>query len=235
MRVPISWLKEYVDITLPIEELAEKLTIAGMEVGGIDYIGIPGGLDKDRLVWDRELLVLGQILKVEQHPNADRLVLATVDYGGEEHEVVVTGAPNLFQYLGQGDLTDQQLLTPFALEGAEVYDGHKEGQVKMKLKGKALRGIFNRCMVCSAKELGLGEDHEGIMLFTPAELGNASAKPGTSLQDVFGEAVLDIEIIPNIARCASIIGVAREVAALTDQTLRPPILRSPNGRSLFRR
>ncbi len=222
MLVPISWLKEYVDITLPVEELAEKLTVAGLEVGKINYIGLPGGDNQERLVWDRELLVIGQILKVEQHPDADRLVLATVEYGQAETEVVVTGAPNLFDYLGQDDLTAQALYTPFALEGATVYDGHKEGQVKMTLKGKALRGIYNRCMVCSEKELGLGEDHEGIMLFSPADLNLPELLPGTPLQDVFGDAVLDIEIIPNIARCASVIGVAREVAALTGQTMRYP-------------
>ena len=214
MRIPISWLKDYVNITLSPEELAEKLTIAGMEVDEIEYVGIPGGNDDKRLVWDRELLILGQVLKVEQHPDADRLVLATVDYGADEHEVVVTGAPNLFEYIGQGDVTDKNLFTPFALEGAVVYDGHKDGQVKMKLKGKALRGIFNRCMVCSAKELGLGEDHDGIMLFNAADLGLEELIPGTPLQDIFGDAVIDFEVIPNIARTASIIGVAREVAAL---------------------
>src|SRR5690606_3969170 len=118
MRVPISWLKEYVDITLPVEELAEKLTIAGLEVENIEYIGIPGGRDRERLVWDPEKLVVGQILEVEQHPDADRLVLATVEYGANKPEVVVTGAPNLFQYVGQGDLRHLQLYSPFALEGA---------------------------------------------------------------------------------------------------------------------
>ncbi|MEM7115230.1 MAG: phenylalanine--tRNA ligase subunit beta [Chloroflexota bacterium] len=216
MRVPISWLKDFVDITLPVAELAEKLTIAGLEVEAIHYIGIPGGNDKDRLVWDREKLVVGHILQVEQHPNADRLVLATVDYGAEENEVVVTGAPNLFQFLGKGDISEQKIYSPFALEGAYVYDGHKEGQVKMKLKGRSLRGIHNRCMVCSEKELGLSEEHEGIMFIEGDQIA------GASLQDVLGDAVLEIDIIPNIARCASIIGVAREVAAQTGQTMRYP-------------
>ena len=219
MRIPISWLKDYVNITLPVEELADKLTIAGMEVDAVEYIGIPGGHDTDRLVWDRELLIIGQILKVEQHPNADKLVLATVEYGAAEPEVVVTGAPNIFQYIGKGDLSAEELFTPFALEGAVVFDGHKEGQVKMKLKGKALRGIHNRCMVCSAKELGLGEEHDGIMLFNAADLGRNELQPGTPIQDIFGDAVIDFEVIPNIARTASMIGVAREVAALTGETL----------------
>jgi phenylalanyl-tRNA synthetase beta chain len=216
MRVPISWLKDYVDISLTVEALAEKLTIAGLEVKGIDYVGIAGGRDPDRLVWDREKLVVGQILAVAQHPNADRLVLATVAYGAAEPEVVVTGAPNLFAYIGQGDLSRRQLYSPYALEGAVLYDGHKEGQVKMTLKGRNLRGVYNRSMLCSEKELGLNDDHEGILIL------EGEYTPGTPLQDVLGDAVLEIEIIPNIARAASIVGVAREVAALTGATLREP-------------
>ncbi len=216
MLVPISWLKDYVEITMPVEELAEMLTIAGLEVESIDYIGIPGGKDKNRLVWDREKIVIGHIRKVEQHPDADRLVLATVDYGGAENEVTVTGAPNLFQYVGQGDISHLKLYSPFAMEGAELYDGHKEGQVKAKLKGRPLRGIYNRCMLCSEKELGLSDDHEGIMIL------DGEYQPGTPVQDVLGDAVLSIDMIPNIARCASIIGVAREVAALTGQKVRYP-------------
>jgi phenylalanyl-tRNA synthetase beta chain len=216
MRVPISWLRDYVDITLPVEALAEKLTIAGLEVKEIDYIGIAGGRDRERLVWDREKLIMGHILEVNAHPDADRLVLATVDYGGSEQEVAVTGAPNLFQFVGQGNIAHLQLYSPFALEGAVLYDGHKEGQAKMTLKGRSLRGIFNRSMLLSEKELGLSDDHEGIIIL-PGDY-----TPGTPVQDVLGDAVLEIEIIPNIARAASILGVAREVAALTGQALREP-------------
>ncbi len=215
MLVPLSWLKEYVDIEMTPEELGDMLTIAGLEVEKMDYIGIPGGNDKQRLVWDPEKLVIGQLLKVEQHPNADRLVLATVEYGGEEPEVVVTGAPNLFAYLGQGDITEQGLYSPLALEGAELYDGYKEGLVKTKLKSRALRGIENRCMLCSEKELGISDEHEGIMLLS-------EGVPGTPLTEVFGDVVYELNIIPNIARCASIVGVAREVAALTGKELRMP-------------
>jgi phenylalanyl-tRNA synthetase beta chain len=216
MRVPLSWLKDYVEVTLSVEKLAEKLTIAGLEVAEIEYIGVPGGNDHQRLIWDREQLVIGQILEVKGHPDADRLVLATVDYGGDEHEVVVTGAPNLFPFLGQSDLARQKLYSPFALEGTTLYDGHKEGRVKMKLKGRALRGIYNRCMLCSEKELGISDEHEGIIIL------QGEYEPGIPVQDVLGDAVLDINIIPNIARCASIVGVAREVAALTGQSLREP-------------
>lgn len=217
MRVPLSWLKEYVDIDMPAKELAEMLTIAGLEVEHLDYIGIPGAKDTDRLVWDREKLVLGHILRVDEHPNADRLVLATVDYGAAEPETVVTGAPNLFPYVGQGDLAGRLLYSPFALEGTTLYDGHQEGRIQMTLKGRKIRGIYNRCMLCSEKELGLSEEHEGILI-----LQGAGYTPGTPLQDLLGDVVLEIDIIPNIARAASMVGVAREVAALTGRELRLP-------------
>lgn len=214
MKVPISWLKEFVEITLPVEELAERLTLAGLEVGGVHYIGVKGA----DLEWDPEKLVLGHILKVEQHPNADRLVLATVDIGAAEPETVVTGAPNLFQFVGQGDIGRLGLKSPFVMEGATVYDGHaSEPGKKMKLKGREIRGIMNRHMLCSEKELGLSEDHEGVIL-TDAE----EAAPGTSLAGLWGDVVLDIDLTPNLIRAASILGVAREVAALTGQKLRYP-------------
>jgi phenylalanyl-tRNA synthetase beta chain len=213
MKAPISWLKEFVDITLPVEELAERLTLAGLEVSSIHYVGVEGA----DLVWDRERLVLGHLLRVEQHPNADRLILATVDIGAAEPETVVTGAPNLFPYVGQGDISHLGLKSPFVLEGATVYDGHaKEPGVKMKLKGREIRGIMNRHMLCSEKELGFSDDHEGIILTTE------NASPGTPIVDLWGDVVLDIDLTPNLIRCASILGVAREIAALTGQKLRYP-------------
>ena len=214
MKVPISWLKDFVDITLPVAELAERLTLAGLEVGSIEYIGLKGA----DLEWDREKLVLGHLLKVEQHPNADRLVLATVDIGAAEPETVITGAPNLFEFVGRGDISRLGLKSPFVMEGATVYDGHaKEPGQKMKLKGREIRGIMNRHMLCSEKELGLSDEHEGIIL-TDAE----QAAPGTPIVDLWGDAVLDIDLTPNMIRCSSMLGVAREVAALTGQKLRYP-------------
>ena len=211
MRVPISWLEDYVNISLPIEELAERLTLAGLEVGSIYYLGT----EKSRLPWDRARIVVGHILAVKPHPDADRLVLADVDYGGSEIETVVTGAPNLFPYLGQ-DVAHLNLKSPFAMEGVTLYDGHKADGSKMKLKGRPVRGIMNRHMLCSEKELGISDSHDGILIL------DADAPTGQPLADVLGTAVLDIDLTPNIARCASIIGVAREVAALTDQTVRLP-------------
>lgn len=227
MKVPISWLKDFVDVTLPVEALAERLTLAGLEVGSIEYIGVDGA----DLVWDREKLVLAHLLRVEQHPNADRLVLATVDIGRGEPETVVTGAPNLFEFVGQGDISHMGLKSPFVLEGATVYDGHaKEPGTKMKLKGREIRGIMNRHMLCSEKELGLSESHDGIIL-TSTELAPA----GTPLVDLWGDAVLDIDLTPSMSRAASILGVAREVAALTGQKLRYPdtsLPRAGTGRPL---
>ena len=131
---------------------------------------------------------------------------------------MVTGAPNLFEFAGQGNIGHLSLKSPFVMEGATVYDGHaKEPGTKMKLKGRQVRGIMNRHMLCSEKELGLGDDHTGIII-DPTEMAPA----GMPLVDLWGDAVLDIDLTPNLIRCSSILGVAREVAALTGQKLRYP-------------
>jgi phenylalanyl-tRNA synthetase beta chain len=213
MRVPLSWLKDYVDLTLPPDQLAEKLTLAGLEVEHIEYMGVPGA----ELPWDRDKIFVGQLLKVERHPNADKLLLATVEYGALQPIVVVTGAPNI----APGDSGQKVVL---ALKGARLYDGHKEGRVLMTLKEATLRGIKNDSMVCSEKELGISDEHEGIILLP------ADAPVGAPLADYLGDVVLDIAILPSTIRAASIIGVAREVAALTGQTLRyPPMAYTEGG------
>lgn len=224
MLIPVSWLREYVDINVPIEVLAEKLTLAGMEVAHINYIGIPQGFVEgirwpvsDHLVWDRDKILLGKIVEVKPHPDADRLVLAMVDYGADELEQCVTGAPNLFEYRGTGPLSTP-VWAPLALEGAEVWDGHSEEPVRMVLKGKKLRGIYNRSMVCSAKELGISEEHEGIMLLEHDE----NYVAGTALQDILGDIVLEIELTPNLGHCYSVLGIARESSALLGTELKKP-------------
>jgi phenylalanyl-tRNA synthetase beta chain len=229
MRVPISWLKDYVDITIPIEELAERLTLAGLEVEHIEYYGVaptraagvhvPQGdaapAQETNLVWDRAKIVIAQIVEVRPHPNADRLVLADVDYGGAALHQVVTGAPNIFHLKGQGRLANGPKAV-FAKEGSTLYDGHQPGKVLMTLKPAKLRGIKSDSMVCSEKELGLSDEHEGIILL------DDDAPVGVPAADYLGDIVLDISILPNVARAASILGVAREVAALTGQTLKQP-------------
>jgi phenylalanyl-tRNA synthetase beta chain len=211
MKVPISWLKDYVDIKIPIEELATRLTLAGMEVEHIEYYGVPGS----DLVWDREKIVIAQIVEVKPHPNADRLVLVDVNFGGAALHQVVTGAPNLFHLKGQGRLADGPKVV-FAKEGSVLYDGHKAGRTKMTLKPAKLRGVKSDSMVCSEKELGLSDEHEGIILLDDA------APLGSAVADYLGDVVLDIAILPNIARAASILGIAREAAALTGQPLKEP-------------
>ena len=216
MKVPISWLKQFVDVTETPAELAGLLTNAGLEVDGIEYIGVEGA----PLVWDRSLLLLGHILKVEPHPDAEKLVMATVDYGSAEPKIVITGAPNLRPYLGDSQMAERQLYSPIIFEGGTYLDVYKENK-PTKLKGKALRGIYNDAMLCSSAELGLDGDHDGIILMQK-DASSPNYQAGMPLQDLLGDAVLEIAIIPNISRAASIIGVAREVAALTGATLRYP-------------
>ena len=224
MLVPISWLRDFVDIDIPVELLAERLTLAGLEVAQLRYIGLPQQQlpdlrqpASDHLVWERDKLLLGRIREVRAHPNADRLVLAMVDYGGDELEQCVTGAPNLFPYKDQG-LINPPIWSAFAKEGATVWDGHSDKPRKMTLKGRELRGIYNKSMVCSEKELGISDEHEGVIILEH----DAGHVAGSPFADVLGDVVLDIEFTPNLARCFSMIGVAREVAALLDTPLRYP-------------
>lgn len=219
MKVPLSWVKDYVDINLPIEDLAYRLTMAGLEVEEIHYVGLPmnEGAAHSRetkntgMEWDREKIVVAAILEVLPHPNADRLVLCRLD-DGQLEQTVLTGAPNLFQYKGAGPL-DKPLKVAYAKEGARIYDGHQPGQVLTTLKRAKIRGVESYSMVCSEKELGISDEHEGIIIL------DDDAPVGMPLADYMGDAVLDIAITPNIARNANILGVAREIAALTGRPL----------------
>lgn len=218
MRVPLSWLKEYVDITLSVEELAERMTLAGLEVAAIEHVQVP----EDRPAWDPEKIVVGEIVEVRPHPNADRLTLAVVDYGGDEPETVVTGAPNI-------KVGDAGLKAPFARRGARIYDGHVDGWRLSTLKPGKIRGIRSEAMVCSEKELGLRDAHEEVMLLphdAPVGLPLADYLDLSSIPT--HDIVLDLDLTPNLARCLSIIGVAREVAALTGQKLKKGLMGFPS-------
>jgi phenylalanyl-tRNA synthetase beta chain len=220
MKVPISWLKEYVDIELDVEQLSRRLTMAGLEVESIALVGLPKPqaehyeFSYSGLSWEPDKIVVAQIDEVLPHPNADRLVLCRLQDGAQEH-LVLTGAPNLFEYKGIGPLA-QPIKVAYAKEGARIYDGHQPGQVLTTLKRAKIRGVESYSMVCSEKELGISEEHEGIILLP------ADAPTGMALVDYMGDAVLDISILPNMARNTSILGVAREVAALTGKRVRPP-------------
>ena len=215
MRVPLSWLGDSVELDGSPDELAELLTNAGLEVKAIERFGVDGA----ELPWPADLVMTARVLRVDPVPDADRLVLATVDYGADTTRQVITGAPNLFPYLDQ-DLGEADLWGALLLAGASYRNPYRDLKIT-RLKPKKLRGITSDAMLCSAVELGLGEDHEGIILFEPADELPA-LEPGRPLTEVLGDAVLDIDVIPNIARCASIMGVAREVAALTGAEFRPP-------------
>src|SRR3990172_3711108 len=227
MKIPISWLKDYIDLDgLSIEEIARKLTLAGLEVDEIKYVGLPmpdmaasGMHSSERhefktngIAWDREKIVVAEIREVMPHPNADRLTLLDL-YDGQKEQVVLTGAPNIFHLKGTGRLA-KPLKVAYAKEGAMIYDGHADGLVLTTLKRAKIRGVDSYSMVCSEKELGIAEDHEGIILL------DDDAPVGMPLADYMGDAVLDIGILPNMARNANVIGIARELAALTGRKMK---------------
>ena len=226
MKVPISWLRDFVDIDISIPELAHRITMAGLEVEEIHYVGLalPGKesirgsgsyeMNITGIEWDPAKIVVASISEVMPHPNADRLVLCRLFDGLVEH-VVLTGAPDLFEFKNAGPLP-KPLKVAYAKEGACIYDSHQPGQVLTTLKRTKIRGVDSYSMVCSEKELGISEEHEGIILL------DDDAPAGIPLADYMGDAVLDITILPNIARCANILGVAREVAALTGKSLHQP-------------
>ncbi|MBR3086533.1 MAG: phenylalanine--tRNA ligase subunit beta, partial [Kiritimatiellae bacterium] len=192
MKIPISWLNEYVDVSdLSVQELSDKLTFSGVEVEGVETDG--PALD--------EHFVVGEVLTCEPHPDSDHMHVCTVGVGAETLGIVC-GAPNC----------RAGLKVAVAKIGAVVPDGG------FKIKPAKLRGVPSNGMLCSAKELCLSQDHSGIMELDP------SAVPGTPLADVLpkGETVFDLEITWNRSDCLSVIGIAREFAALLGRPLRMP-------------
>ena len=189
MRVPLSWLRDYVDIELSPRDLADELTMRGMEVSDIEV----GGAD-----WTG--VVVGRLLDVRRHPNADTLWLTTVD-AGEGPVEIVCGAQNL--EVGQ--------LVPAALVGA-VLPGDR------RIERTKIRGEVSNGMLCSAAELGLGTDADGIHILGQGD----ELTPGTPLGEVLGETVLDVDVKPNRGDALSMVGLAREIAAFTRAELRLP-------------
>jgi len=190
MKVPVSWLKEYVDFEDTIEGLADKLTFAGLEVEAIETIGS-----------DFEGVVVGEVINVEPHPGADKLRMCTVEYGEEETMRVVCGAPNV-EVGGK---------YPFAPVGTTLPCG-------ITLKKAKIRGEVSMGMLCAKDELGLGEDHSGLLVL------DADLEPGIPFVKVWGdpETVIELEITPNRPDCLSMIGVAREMAVLYGSELKVP-------------
>ena len=188
MRVPLSWLRDYVDIQLTPEQLAERLTLLGMEVKGLERWGS-----------DWQHVVVGELLTVARHPRADRLSLTTVSLGSGESLEIVCGATNIRP--GQR--------VPVALPGA-VLPGDRRIERTEKM------GIVSNGMLCSGEELRLTADADGILIL-PAE-----TPLGAPLVDLYGDIVLDVDVKPNRGDALSMVGLAREVAAVTGAPVRFP-------------
>jgi phenylalanyl-tRNA synthetase beta chain len=191
MNVPEYWLRSFCDPSMKTEKLAHLLTMSGLEVEACTPVAPPfSGV------------VVGEILKVEQHPNADKLTVCTVNSGKEKLQVVC-GAPNV----------RAGMKAPLALVGTRLG--------ALEIKAVALRGVESRGMLCSAKELGLSDDHSGLLQLP------GLAKPGSDVWRVLelDEQVLTFKLTPNRADCLSVLGIAREVSALTGAKLRSPKIR----------
>jgi phenylalanyl-tRNA synthetase beta chain len=191
LRVPVSWLREYVPLEMPLPELAERLSISTAEVEGIERRGVP---DEDG---NLGLFRVGRVLEAEKHPNADRLQLCRVDVGEGDERQIVCGAWNF----GAG------ATVAVALPGARLPGG-------LQLEQRKVRGELSDGMILAEDEVELGTDHSGIIVLPEME-------PGTPLGDVLplAEEVLLVESTGNRPDLLSIYGLAREVAALYDLSL----------------
>ena len=188
MRVPLAWLREYCDPGLSAAEIAERLDLTGTELERIEKVGVPAA----------DGFVVGKVLSVEKHPDADRLSVCAVDDGSGEPRTIVCGAKNVAA--GQ--------TVPVALPGAVMPDGTKLGEAK-------LRGVKSSGMILAEDELGLGDQHAGIVVLD----GDVSA--GTPLADyvAIADEVLELEITPNRPDCLAVYGIAREMHAATGAPL----------------
>src|SRR5438067_305648 len=187
MKFSVNWLAEFVDLPKNAEEIAELLTGAGVETENIETRGAK--IDK---------VIVSQVMALSRHPNADRLTVCEVDDGSETKRQIVCGATNY----KVGDKV------PLALPGAKLPNG-------TEIRKSKLRGVESEGMLCSAIELGLGQDASGLLILSP------EAKIGAPIADLFpGDSILDVEITPNRGDLLSHFGLAREIAALTGKKLR---------------
>lgn len=195
MRVSYKWLQEFVDIDITPQELADRLTLAGVTVEGVTELGV--GITN---------VVTGRIETISPHPNADKLVVTSVNIGGDKRQII-TAATNIHE----GDVI------PVALEGARLASG-------LVIKKAKLRGVESRGMMCSGQELGidpktmLPEQANGIMILPPGTPLGKDAKEILGLDDH----ILELDLTPNRGDCLSMIGVARETAAILGRPLRVP-------------
>lgn len=196
MQFPESWLREFCNPPLSTVQLAETLTMAGLEVEELKAVAPPF-----------TKIVVGEIKEAVQHPNADRLRVCKVDVGDAALLDIVCGAPN----------ARVGIKVPVALVGAELPPGD-DGKPFLIKVGK-LRGVESQGMLCSARELKLSEDHGGLLELGPDALLGQSIREHLKLDDT----LFTLKLTPNLAHCLSVYGVAREVAALTGAPLKAPI------------
>ena len=203
MKVTLNWLKEYVDFDWSPEQLAERLTMLGIEVEGVE-----------KKTGEFENVVVAEILASDKHPNADKLSVCRVTDGKGERQIVC-GAKNY----KVGDKV------PLALPGCTLPT--TPGQPPFTIKVGKLRGVESQGMMCSAKELGLAEDAEGLLILPgDAQVGQGLAR---HLGRSSGDVVYDLEITPNRPDLNSVIGIAREISALTGNPLRIPKITEQTG------
>src|SRR5262245_11547465 len=200
MKVPLSWLRDYVNLDVPIEEVAERLVISTCEVNAIESVGVA---DVDG---NLGLFRVGRVLEAAKHPNADRLQLCVVDVGEGEPRSIVCGAWNF----GPG------ATVAVALPGAVLANG-------LKLERRKVRGEVSDGMILAEDEVDLGTDHAGVMVL------ENELEPGTPLLDALPlvESTLLIEPTGNRPDLLSVYGLAREVAALYDLPLAAPPSEEP--------
>ena len=222
MKISYNWLKQYVPLTSSPAEVAEMLTMAGLEVEDVETVGL--SVDPDAVGSMFEGVVVGEVRGVRPHPNADRLTLCDVDLGRGELVQIACGAPNVAA--GQK--------APVATVGATLMlpdRDHPEERTPVKIRKAKIRGEVSEGMICAEDELGLSGDHSGIMVLQD------DAVVGEPFADYFGrrgtepsDAILDVSITPNRPDAVSHIGVARDVAALTGADLQiPPVDLPANG------
>src|SRR6187200_423586 len=196
MKVTLNWLKQYVEFSWSPEEVAERLTMLGIEVEGVQKLG-----------GEFEGVVVAQILASDKHPNADKLSVCRVA-DGKGGRQIVCGAKNY----KVGDKV------PLALPGCTLPT--ESGQPPFTIKVSKMRGVESQGMLCSAKELRLAEDAEGLLILPEdAKVGQSFAQ---HLGRASGDVVYDLEITPNRPDLNSVIGIAREIGALTGNPLRIP-------------
>jgi phenylalanyl-tRNA synthetase beta chain len=224
MLVPLSWLREYVALPTDPAAFIERLTIAGLEAAGVKVFGVPvpAGLsvkpEDAGLVWENDKVMVAKVLEITKHPEADKLKLVKLDYGGPEPKTVVTGAMNIAP--GQSGMK-----VILGLRGTKYFYTDKDGKKTVfTLEPKALRGIMNDAMCMSNFELGISDEHEGIII-----LDDADPKPGTPVSELLGEIVVELDVLPNMARCLSMLGIAREVSALTGAKVNEPTPKTKPG------